>query len=230
MPKAKVQHALFTYTVKKDGRTLNELALRGAVIDLDDSELERGLELGALIEADAPLKVNGNMPVLPESASGEEILNWVLAATPDEVKTLAQNRPNLSEQLAGAMEVASTRETQQQEMLGKAIEIAEEVNTTPPPLSTEEAEALAQAEAEALAKAEAEAEEKGQNSEPQSGSEVLDPTEVIKGNVQAITSYLSTNPGEAQAVLEAENTAAESEKREPRAGVVRAVQVAASHG
>lgn len=52
---------------------------------------------------------------------------------------------------------------------------------------------------------------------------------IVAGTVEDVTDFLSENPEQAQAILEAENRRATSTGKDPRSGVVRAVSAAAGH-
>lgn len=52
---------------------------------------------------------------------------------------------------------------------------------------------------------------------------------VVKGNRDAVIKYISENPHEASAILDAENRRAARENEQPRVSVIRAVEVAAGH-
>ena len=234
MARVKVKHALFIYTEERDGRTYTETALRGKTIDLDDEQAEAAIEKGAVIADDENLPRAGHMPSLSGGASSEEVLNWVLAATEDEVRELVAQRPDLEDQLMGAREIAERRELEQAKMLGSIIE---ENSSDPAQLPDGDNPPAAQGSTpDALTGASGDT--AGDSTGDPSGDvggegdtafteEAAD--EVVSGNVSKVSAHLSENPQHGQAILDAESRLATKEDREVRQGVVRAVKASAEH-
>lgn len=102
MGKVKVRHAVIQYEKKEGDRTLVEMAFRNQVVDLPSGEEKRLREAGAVIDADQMPERPGTLLTLPESPSDEELIAWVLAATPLEIERVAQERPLLAHRFESA--------------------------------------------------------------------------------------------------------------------------------
>jgi hypothetical protein len=63
--------------------------------------------------------------------------------------------------------------------------------------------------------------------------ELDDPDDVVKRKVGEVTEYIAKHPGQAAEIMEAENRRAASataeNEKQPRPGVIKAVQAAAGH-
>lgn len=102
MGQVKVRHALIQYRVSNDANALTELAFRNQVVNLPSSEERRLREAGAVIDADAEPERPGILAPLPETASDEEVIGWVLSASETEIASTAAAQPLLAHRIAAA--------------------------------------------------------------------------------------------------------------------------------
>jgi hypothetical protein len=254
MPKAKVRHGLVSYTVHDDiaDRDYEDRAFRGMTIYIkDQKEYDRLLTLGAIVRPDEELALPGRLAALPETASDEEILNWAISATPAEIEEAARERPMLAARLTAAGEFAKERAAAWNEHLGGLVEAAEkgaqagrdaaerEAADAPAPgvqpLVPEPGAGLtatttadpATIEGQQSAGGPAPAGDAGDGTSTEDPNARFDA--VVAGNRDSVIKYISENPGEASAILEAENRRAAAENEQPRVSVLKAVEVAAGH-
>lgn len=312
MPKRLVRHALVTYIV--DGR--QEMAFRGQTVELSDAEAKRFDALGATLPVDAELDRPGTLANLGEAPSDEELIAWVMSATPSEVAAVVATRPILAGRLEGALsQVEVSRDYQDQQLkmasrvasgaqvkssklhgesdmldgeagashvvqAGDSDPAATPGGTSPasgdkdapgdgqaPPVlegaapptvpnspeglvisdptqgtpdTTHEVETQVQAGLGGPAAPPAEgwrnpvAEEAAGNDAEKLGADTNDASPdfadtIVGGTVDDVTDYLADNPEHASAILEAENRRAAAANKDPRTGVVRAVEAAAGH-
>lgn len=216
MAKVKVRHALVTYTVKRGDRTDVETAFRGMTIDISDQEVQRLMAVGAIVPEDAELIRQGQLVPLSDTPSDEEILNWVAGASEAEVVALANERPMLLTRLESAQEVIKERYKQQNELLGQAISAASDT-----------ADRLGLDPRETPDGVNAPVVEAPQTQPAPTPPSASTEDQIVAGNVNEVTNYISTNPGAAKAILDAENRRAAAENRKPREGIVRAAEAAA---
>lgn len=221
MAEVKVRHALINYTVPGtdnlgNKRELDEIALRGQVVDIPDDQAERLRALGAVVDADLDLERPGVMMALPESPTDEEVIAWVRSARREEVVALAQMRPELVDRISGAMDRVERDYKRQMELLGHAVPEREREHdpaVTYPPSGGGGAPIGGD----------------GGSGDPSglSADEISELADsVVLGSVEEVSSYLADNPTHAQAVLDAETR---HKNGKPRQGVVTAAQAAAGH-
>lgn len=230
--KVKVRHALITF-----GKNRSEVALRGAIVDLPSDDAERFLARGAVIPSDQELERPGQLMDLRESPSDEELVSWVTAATPDEVKALLTVRPNLAPRVVAATEHVEALYAYQTSRLSELAEHAASVEVPDPGHGTSamldpDAEPATDAD-ETDADAAGGADDDGTDDNDSEGADATidaDTADVIVGgNVETVENHLADNPENAALVLEAEHRRAASEGKPPRKGVLEAVETALSY-
>lgn len=218
----KVRHALVNYTVpgkdnRGNDRELDEIALRGQIVDIPRDQVDRLKTLGAVVAPDVDLERPGVMMALPESPTDEEILAWVRSARREEVVALAQGRPELVDRLSGAMDRVERDYARQMELLGHAVPDRRPVAGEPAPAPTvppvpptppnpNDPAALGNPDGHVYDGPAA--------------------AEVVKGSVEQVAEHLAEYPDQAQAILDAENV---HTKGKARNGVLAAVQAAIGH-
>lgn len=240
MAQRKVRHATVQYFIKNDKGDVTsfETAFRGMVVDIPEDQVERLDRLYATVPVDADLERPGRMLTLPDTAGDAEILSWVMGASNTEVEALVAERPTMAARILAAKESVTARFAEQNEHLGGQLQtIADEAETpgsaavpglgaednsggtTPAPQASETPTPAVNSPGDAGTQA------------PQTGViATLAPEQadrVVKGNAKAVTDYLSENPVNAAAVLEAEGRLAVDEGREPRVSVLRSAEAAA---
>lgn len=229
MAERKVRHATIQYFVhdSQGNVTSFETAFRNQVVDIPADQVERLDSLGATVPVDQDLARPGRMLTLPDTAGDAEILSWVMGASSAEVEVLVAERPAMAGRILAAKESVTARFKEQDEHLGGGglKKIADE--------SAAEAEAAAAAEAKAVEEA-AEAEAERAAAQAQAEADLIggaltaeQADEIVKGKATDVTDYLSENPVNASAVLEAEGRLAEKEKRDPRVSIVKSAEAAA---
>jgi hypothetical protein len=240
----KVKMAMVRYT---DDKGVYHIVPRGETHDFPAGDwFDRHDALGAFAEPDEVLPQQGSVftddgtPFVNSDSSDEEIVAWVLSASAVEVATLLRHEDTdeeFAERVTTALEhVVDERQTASVDptALSHVVGVAAGGETTRYPA---QGATLAQQNPDRTPDGrdpEAEAEQEGDTGGED--AEVLDPVhadpaDVVEGNLTQISRYLDAYPEEAQAILQAENERAESEDREPRAGLVRLVQaVAGSSG
>lgn len=256
MAKVKVRHALITYTDhdKIMDRDYQATAFRGMVVDISSQdEVDRLERLGAVVGPNTELERPGILLALPESPSEEEVLTWVMAASPDEIKALAAERPNLIEKLAGAKVRAEDNYRRQMELLGAASSVAREVTpdthrvmtgqvgpdlviTGVDPATVPAGAAIAPGQQTADGGTQeggtgttADDASSGQQAAPDAPQEppAITADEVVRGNAASVTEFIATHPDRAAEILEAEKRLNRPDG--PRTSVVRAAEAAAGH-
>lgn len=244
MPKVKVRHAIIAYTSQKD---LPEVAFRGAIVDLPQSEYDRLAPLGAIVAEDAELDRPGQLLTLPVAPTDEELIAWVIAATPSEVERLVVDRPQLAPRLAGVSQhvedlrqyqderlsaAAATAEGQgptQEELHGTSAMLDENAGATPLPEGGDPGDPTV-ADENRL-------DEEQPNTTNRLASAAPTPDDadartadtIVEGSVDEVSDFLSENPEWAQRVLDAEDRRSARAGRQPRRGVLLAAQAAAGH-
>ena len=200
MAKYTVRHALLQYMgTNSTGQPSYETAFRNMSVEFSDGpETTRLIELGAIVPDGEELARPGQMLALPETATDEEILNWVAGATTPEVTALVAARPVMAPRLLSAQEAISKRFQEQAELLGQAAKEQPSGDAEQAPVDT-------------LFSGEGELSDE-------------DADKVVSGGARQAADYISENPRHAQAVLAAESRRDE----EPRVSVVRAAQAAAA--
>lgn len=250
--KMKVRHALINYTVKLPGdRQSNETAFRGAIVEIEDqNEFDRLMSLGALIPVDQELERPGRLMDLPETASDEEILNWVANASNAEIQKAAAERPELQSRMMGALQRIEDQRAAAAELLGHKSRVEGAIDRLGPrpeydhlgrPTRADDGTtAGVQMGVGGTANVPHDAEpldeegDEGENGE-ESGSEGEDPNAydfdaIVRRNVNEVTEFIATHPTLASHVLDAENRHASATGKDgPRSTVVRAVEAAAGH-
>lgn len=236
MPKRKVRHSLLRYYVLQTNsqgqkQKVFETAFRNQIVDIPEDQVDRLDDLGATVPVDEDLPRPGTMLVLPDTATDEEILSWVMGASNDEVEALVRERPVMAARIEGANAAVQARFAEQNLHLGGLREIADEAEAeqeeqrkaleaagTPPPGTPPAEPALSQNPV-------AVATPPAAGAEPVLSVEQADA--VVKGNAKAVAEYISENPRTAAAVLDAEGRLAAAEQRDARISVVRAAEAAA---
>lgn len=206
MPKRKVRHALVQYSVPTgDGGTMPETAFRNQIVDIPQDQVKRLDELGATVPEDQDLDRPGRMLTLPETAGDAEILSWVIGASSAEVEALVRERPAMAARILAAKESVTARFKEQDEHLsgGGLKKIA----------NAAEAEAARAAEADLIGD--------GGVFTPEQADEI------VKGKATDVTDYISENPANAAAILEAEGRRATAAKESVRVSVARSAEAAA---
>lgn len=243
MPQAKVRHALVTYTANKDGKEQIEHAFRGEVIDVYEGEYNRLLELGALVAPDTELDAPGMLYRLPESATDEEVHQWVREATDSEIRKLVAERPELAERVAGHVMRIKEDRRRSNELLGlkenriiDALDGAEvpEFDAEGRPTRADEGTSAGLQQGvggSANVPHDAELVDDTQTDEA-TGEEVeddTDPDQIVQRNAREVAEWISRNPRRASDVLEAENrlAATGANNGQPRKTIVMAVEAAA---
>lgn len=242
MVERKVRHALVHWTHRVDDRDVQEIALRGAIIELPAQEAERLDALGATIPVDAELGRPGTLQRLSEDPSDEEIISWVMSATTEEVTELAVNRPILIPRMRGALDRVHNLRARQTEVLSEALRSVD-VRLPDIPSGPAEGESAMMTDLSSNAQGTdgaPEANDAGTQTDQGGDGNLADdalksPDEVVAGDVESVKDYLSRFPQRGAEILEAENRRTEELRRrggtdadaQPRKGVVRAVQATA---
>jgi hypothetical protein len=236
--KMKVRHAMVNYTsTLPDGRKSNETAFRGAVVTIEDrNEYQRLLDLGALIEEDAELERPGRLMDLPETASDEEILNWVANASQKEIDKLAAERPEIAERLRGSLQRLEDMRESGEELLGQKERLEEAIDRVPEgpeydhlgvPLKADDG--TSQGVQQGTGGSAADDREEPEPEPDTSTAGDFDFDMVVRKNVQEVADFVADHPHLASEVLQAENRLAMTTGKDPRTTVVRAVEAAAGH-
>jgi hypothetical protein len=200
MAKIKIRHGLAFYNTVVDGKEVEQTAFRNQIVDVSDKEATRLKRLGAAVDEGTELTLPGRIMPLPNTASDEELLAWVSVANAEDVAAEMKKNPGLKDRLDNAVNVFEDRMAAQRDLLsGLKGDI-------------EDAHSAAQLP-----------------DEDEEEFDEDDPREVVKGNVDKVSAWLSEHPDQFDAVLQAEQERRQKENKEPRDGVVRAVQAAAAH-
>lgn len=240
MAERKVRHATVQYFVKDgSGNVVDyKTAFRNQVVDIPADQVERLDALGATVPVDQDLDRPGRMLALPETAGDAEILSWVMGATNVEVEALVRERPAIAGRIASAKEAVEARFAEQDRHLGGLQKIAEEAGgesepePEPGPGAADNSEGTTPAPQPSATDTPA-ANDPGDAGTP-AALAAQPPTldeagadRIVQGNAKSVTDYISENPVNAAAILDAETRLAVDEGREPRVSVVRAVEAAA---
>lgn len=225
MAKVKIKHGLAFYFDESGENPVQLTAFRTQVIDVSAKEAKRLKSLGAAVDVDEELPLLGRITPLPNTASDEELLAWVSVASRSEIAQAVEDRPELGDRILAARDTIQERMEAQQELLSG---ISSDIKK-----AQERAQERAQVEEEEedlIGEGEEEGEGEGE------GEELHDnPDEIVKGNVEAVSKYLSENPDQAQVILDAETRRADAlrasgdKRAKVREGVVQAAQAAAAH-
>jgi len=223
--KVKIKHGLAFYFDESGENPVQLTAFRTQVIDVSAKEAKRLKSLGAAVDVDEELPLLGRITPLPNTASDEELLAWVSVASRSEIAQAVEDRPELGDRILAARDTIQERMEAQQELLSG---ISSDIKK-----AQERAQERAQVEEEEedlIGEGEEEGEGEGE------GEELHDnPDEIVKGNVEAVSKYLSENPDQAQVILDAETRRADAlrasgdKRAKVREGVVQAAQAAAAH-
>lgn len=257
--KVKVRFALINYTAVDtvSRRPYQAIGFRGQIVTIiDPNEGRRLAELGAIVPEDAELERPGTLVALPESPSEEEVLAWVMAASPSEIRGLAADRPNLAEKIAGAAMRAEENHRRAMDLLGQAQDVALSVTpdthrvmggtvgpdaiatgvtsdsltgTTDTAPGQQTADGGTQPGGTGSTSDDATSAPSGgtgSTQPPAGGPSMPNPADVVKGNASEVVDFISNNPGMAAQILAAENAHTDGK---PRTSVVRAVEAAAGH-
>ena len=253
MAQRKVRHALVTVQVRKG---VYETYFRGETVDVPDAEIARLEALGAVVPATAELQRPGTLAPLSEGASDEELVAWVLAATDSELTAELQRRPDLAPRVIDARKLVVDRQEAMLNRLREAEKLAQPIAKETEKAAAKEAreaEAAAKAAAKKSAPAKAAAPSKSAKaaaddaktsetpSEPITATGGVDPDSlpanldagqadtIVSGSPEEVSEFLSLNPEQAQAILEAEQRRASAADEDVRAGVVEAAKAAIAH-
>lgn len=235
MAERKVRHATVQYFIKDDKGNVTsfETAFRGQIVDIPADQVERLDSLYATVPVDADLERPGRMLTLPETAGDAEILSWVMGASNSEVEALVAERPAMAGRILAAKESVTQRFAEQNIHLGGLQKIADESAEKQAEADRVAAEAAAAAvgqsatDQEAAAEAAAEAARVAAEADLIGGLSPEQADEVVKGNAKAVTDYISENPTNAAAILEAEGRRATATKEPVRVSVARSAEAAA---
>lgn len=232
--RAKVRHGLIWWRPDPKNPSNEDKAFRNMTVDLPKGEYDRLYALGAVVPATEELVKPGKMITLPETATDEEIMAWVTDATTAEIRDLAAQRPMLADRLRVARGVIEDRLRKQYELLGAAIREADDAVESRSPVADGEAEVNPAVDGSPLGDPDDgdDDDDDGDDEDDDDGDDEdldEDPDTVVSWNVKKIQQHLSKHPEQASAIMQAENRLAEEEDRDPRQGVIRSVEVAASH-
>lgn len=221
MALVKVRHAVVRYRGTYRGQDTVLAAFRGETVDVPDEDLKQMRLDGAVVNAEAELPRLGQIAALPIAATDEEILNWVAAATKDEIMQLVADRPMLAERIRAAqveVEADFKRNKAVRGEVEKAVNAGVELhNERNPDTGVDEPVVLAPTDQSAPAA----------NERPASGDDVElsdDPDDIITGNVSEVRDFLADNPDMANDIEQAERRQAETLGRDPRVGVLEACE------
>jgi len=223
MPNRKVRHALVQYTTHDGTR---EIAFRNEVVDFPQGEVDRLEAYGALVSEGTTLQRPGRMLALPVSPSDQEVITWVIGATDDEVRALAETRPELAARLddakayivahtnsvTGRLDAARTVAADATPQAPPPVDPAADPGTVPVPVTDPNARTpeAPTPEAEGLSSAEADT--------------------IVTGNAKQVADWIAEHPTDANAILEAESRRAAADPDKPvRSTVVNAAAAAAGH-
>lgn len=254
MPKVKIKHGLAFYLDESGENPVQLTAFRTQVINVSEKEATRLKELGAAIDAEAELPLVGRLTPLPNTASDEELLAWCSVASRDEIAQAVEDRPELGDRILAARDIVRERMEAQQELLSGIEDHVKEAQAAgkkrakagsrqSAPTSGQAGPHQTRSQAGAVDDDDEDLigddgdEEEEELEEEGDGDELHDNLdEVVKGNVEAVSKYLSENPDQAQAILEAEDRraaaareAGDQQRARVRDGVVQAAQAAAAH-
>jgi hypothetical protein len=249
----KVRHALLAWV--EGGRTLN--AFRGQIVELPASEARRLMPYGAIIPPEMDLDRPGVLMELPLAPSDEELINWVMSASPAEVSALASQRPELAPRLEGAWRHIVNERQRQDEHLER-VRLA--MNALPPTgeqgapagptgelidddIVFGAPEGATTGRADGVVTLPPPQDQAGSPQSPGAAPVAPNPATVpgpgqpateidalVRGDVSAISSYLAEHPEDAQVVLDAETRFQAAQGNEARAAVRTAVGIASSFG
>lgn len=134
MPKVKVRHAMVPYRRDPKDAGTSEVAFRGQIVDMPQSEVDRVNAADpaspAVVKEDEDLARPGVIDTLPVAASDAEIVSYVTNATEAEVKALLVARPELAPRIESAQAWAREQFAYQEKMLGQAADAASSVDRT----------------------------------------------------------------------------------------------------
>lgn len=237
MAERKVRHATVQYFTPnaKDPKNY-ETAFRNQIVDIPDDQIERLDSLGATVPVDQDLERPGRMLVLPDTAGDAEILSWVMGASSAEVAVLVAERPIMAGRILAAQESVTARFKEQDEHLGggglkKIAADAEEEEPAPAAAQTpadDNSAGLAPAPQASTVDNPA-VNSPGAGDDDLIGS-VLSAEQadlIVKGNARSVTDYLSENPANAAAILDAESRRSTATREPLRVSIVRSAEAAA---
>jgi hypothetical protein len=233
--KVKIRHGLAYYLDETgDGdKPVQRTAFRGQTIKVSETEATRLKKSGAAVDADEELPMLGRITPIPNTASDEELLAWASVATKDEVARAISEKPALGDRIRAAHETIQERLKAQDEFLSglePTIKDAQKAAKRRPKATGKNSAPTTGSSGVNVThtKVDDEEEDLDELEEEEDDGEIDDPAEVVKNNVDAISKHLSEHPDQAVAVMEAENALAAEHNRQPRDGVIRAVQAAAN--
>jgi hypothetical protein len=250
--KVKIRHGIATWDRDLgNGKTANEVAFRGMIVDMPDDRAQYLMSLGAVVAPDVDLDRSGTIGKLSDAASNEEILAWAESATAAEVAAMAREKPDLAVRLRSAASEVKRRLDFQNELLGGHLKVAEKASeesggiADPDELAqglrttgrTESGPLVGDDEALGIKLGTSEGadqlvktDELGESPDGTDDDLTAEtPDDVVLGTVKEVEAYLDEHPGDANAILEAEDRVAADQGRDPRAGVIRAAENAARH-
>jgi hypothetical protein len=223
MPKVKVKDGLVWWqheVTDDDGkkRLAHETAFRGMIIEVPKDEAKRLRDLGAVIDPSEELPLGGELSPVPSTASDNELVAWVSVANRQDILDAIRQQPELGDRILAAHEIVQRQLQEQSEFLGGIK----------PDIERVQAEAV---ESNATGADGGVGDGDGDVTNDDDDDDV-DADDVVKGNVDAISKFLSENPSRHADILEAEKRRAAADGAKPanvRDGVVMAVQAAAAH-
>ena len=239
MAKVKIRHGLAYYLVPVAGREdlAQRTAFRGQVITVSDEEAARLRASGAAVDHDEELPLLGKITPIPNTASDEELFAWVSVATKAEIARAIEERPQLGDRLLAAKAAYDKRIEQQNKFLSGIEEtVAEGKKAAKAAAKRKQGNAKSSAptsgangpNSTGTAPNEEDLDELEELDEEEEELDEDDPREVVKGDVNSISKFLTEHPEQIQAVLDAEANLAQSQNREVRKGVIDAASVAAN--
>jgi hypothetical protein len=220
--KIKVRHGAVTWQREgDDGREITETAFRSQVVDIPAGEAERLKALGAVVDPGEELPMGGRLSPVPSTASDAELVAWASVANREEILAEIKRQPALGDRILAAFEVVQQQLRDQNELLGGLRPEIEQ--------AIEEGEAVSGGEGDGEGDSGGDGEADLIGSPPATDVNL---DEVVAGNVDSVSKFLSENPAQAAGVLEAENRRASqpgANPPHPRQGVLAAVEAAAAH-
>lgn len=230
--KVKVRHGVVRF--RPAGSATAEVAFRGMVVDMPSSEVDRLRPEGAVVGENDELTPTGQILPLNEAPSDQELINWVLAATPAEVGAMVTARPTLAPRLDAAIEYIEQHRDRTLDALADALSTARDAVDEPPELEADPGTGASQ-DPDQTGGPTPQPEGTGtEDGGTPPGAVVGELTaeradEIVKGNVDTVTRYISENPTHAQAILDAERRRSVAANDDVRSTVARAVAAAVGH-
>lgn len=235
MPTRTVRHATVRYVDPASGGLVH--VNRGESHDFPQEIIDRFEPLDAFLpEGQRELAPTaGSRPFeISGDATDEELKAWVVGATTLEVADFVNanedEHPDIADRIGEALQsVIDTRGENRPQRPGTITEegflvTADGLSSVDPALETTGGSGTVPVDQTRTHGAQLQAEEQAGAT-----SDELDPADVVQRNVNFVSSYLSSHPEQASAILEAEEERASEAGEEPRRGVVRAAEAAAGH-